>query len=110
MKGKYNIDIEKNRGKVQHMVNWVKQIGSEHKMGKMSVVIRLKLMEAVVLPSILYNIEAFSAIEEDEYRKLDCVQGNILKQLLEIPNSTPYQALLLETGVLPMKARVAYKK
>ena len=52
-------------------------------------------MEDVVLPSILYNIEAFSAVEEDEYRKLDCVEGNILKQLLEIPNytlsSTPFR-------------------
>ena len=70
------------------MVNWMKHIVSEHKVGKISVVTRLKLMEAVVLPS-MYNIEAFSAIEEDEYRKLDGVQGNILKQLLEIPNSTP---------------------
>ena len=38
------------------------------------------------------------------------MQGKIVRDLMEVPVTTPYQALLLELGIPTMKARVAYRK
>ena len=38
------------------------------------------------------------------------MQGNILRECLQLPRSTPYEAMLLETGMSTMKGRIWYKK
>ena len=68
------------------------------------------LGEVVILPSILYNAEAFPSYTNDEIKELERVQGTILRQFLEVPSSTPYYGLLMETGWLTMEARLDYKK
>ena len=37
------------------------------------------------------------------------MQGRILRDILEVPKTTPYMALLLETGMPTMEARLDYK-
>ena len=41
---------------------------------------------------------------------LESVQGKMLRDLLEVPMSTPYLPLLLETGMWSMEGRISYKK
>ena len=43
-------------------------------------------------------------------KDLEKTQHNILTQLLEIPESTPYVGILMETGIWLMESRVHYRK
>ena len=68
------------------------------------------MMEAVIMPSILYNIEAYPSIRKEEMAELESIQGKVLNGLLEVPQSTPYMGILMETGIWTMEAKYDYKK
>ena len=106
----YGINISKMKGEVQAMINETKQVGSMHEVGYMATQTRLKLLESAIMKSALYNVEAFPTITEEEIKDLEKVQHNILVQLLELPESTPYAGMLMETGLWMMEARVHYRK
>ena len=108
--GTYGINIEKKKEKLQYMISSVKNQASPTKVGVYSVESRLGLAEIVIIPSILYNAEAFPHYKEEEIKKLESVQLTILTGILEIPKTTPYCALLMEVGWWTMRARLAYRK
>jgi len=62
------------------------------------------------MKSLLYNAEAFPVYTKKEIEELEKVQGTILRQFLEVPSSTPYYGLLMETGWITMEARLHYSK
>ena len=66
--------------------------------------------QRVVIPSILYNAEAFHYYTENEIQQLERIQHTLLTGILEIPESTPYYALLMEVGWWTITGRLAYKK
>ena len=63
-----------------------------------------------MIPSILYNAEAFPSYTSKEIEELEKIQHKILTGILEVPISTPYCVLLMETGWWTMEARLAYRK
>ena len=71
---------------------------------------RLKLVDAVIMPSILYNVECYPTITSGELHELESLQAEIIAQIMEVPRTTPYAGMLMETGLLTMEARIAYKK
>ena len=71
---------------------------------------RMKMMETIMIPSILYNAEVYPSYTGEEIRLLERMQGKILREMLEMPKSTPYFPLLLETGTLTVEARIHYTK
>ena len=79
-------------------------------MGIYTVAARLNLAEIVVILSITYNIEAFPVITVKEMKELESVQLTIITNVLELPQSTPYYALLMEIGWWTMEGRIAYAK
>ena len=79
-------------------------------MGNLAMSARFNMLEMVLIPSILYNAEAFAVFTKDEMLTLERVQGSIIRGLLEVPDSTAYYPLLLETGVWTMESRIVYKK
>ena len=103
-------DLKRIKEKLPHKVQTVKNIASENNLGKMAVEARLNLLEAIIIPSLLVNIEVWPAISVREMKTLESAQGKALKQLLGLPISTPYYGVLMETGILPVRARVAYKR
>ena len=109
-RGTYEINIEKNEVRIPHMVATIQAIGSEKNLGTMAVQTRIKLMNTVIMPSILYNVEVIPQLSKKETSKLESIQHSILTKLMGVPRSTPYAGLLLETGTWTMQARVAYKK
>ena len=108
--GAYKINIIKRTEKLQFMIGTAKYVGSTKNVGNLAVEVRLFLGEAVILPSILYNAEAFPSYTKEEIKDLERIQATILRQFLEVPKSTPYYGLLMETGWLTMEARLDYKK
>ena len=108
--GDYGINTRKRREKLPFMIATVKRQANPKTVGKFTVDARLNLAEIVVIRSIIYNIEAYSVITMKEMKELESVQLSILTNLLELPQSTPYYALLMELGCWTMKGRVAYVK
>ena len=92
------------------MMMLIKRQASPKKVGIYAVGARLKLAEIAIISSILFNVEAFPIIKEGEMKELESMQLQILTNILELPKTTPYYALLMEVGWWPMKARVSYKK
>ena len=109
-KGKYLINIKKNQKKLQFMINSIKSYANDYNMGTMAVSARIKLLGSVIIQAILHGVEAFPVIKKEEEKELEKMQGKIVRDLMEVPVTTPYQALLLELGIPTMKARVAYRK
>ena len=109
-KGTYSINNLKNKTRIPHMVAYVKAVGSACKMGKMAIQARIKLMDSVIMKSLMHEVEVVPQLTGEEMRQMESMQHKILSKLLEVPISTPYMGLLLETGVWTMKARVDYRK
>ena len=108
--GRYKINIIKRQEKIPYMISYTKGIANNRNMGKMATNARLKMMETIIIPSILYNAEVYPSYTREEINLLERAQGKILRELLEVPKSTPYLPLLIETGTLTVEARIHYKK
>ena len=108
--GDYGINIKKNKEKLPFMIHTTRRESNPENVGTYAVDGRLKLAETVVIPSLIYNAEAFPAYKESEIKELERMQLSVLVGILEIPTSTPYYPLLLETGWWTMEARLSYKK
>ena len=109
-RGTYMVNIEKNLKRMPHMVATVKAEASAGNMGRLAVQARLKLVNAVVTLSLLYGVENIPRLNDNEVQKLESMQHQILTRVLEVPISTPYVGLLMETGMWTMKARIDYRK
>ena len=109
-RGTYMVNIEKNSKKVSYMIETVKGIGSPRNLGKLALETRIKLVNAVIMPSMLYNVEVVPVVTDKEIKKLESIQQSILTRMLEVPGSTPYMGLLMETGMWTMEGRIEYKK
>ncbi len=108
--GDYGINIRKKKEKLKFMITTTKNEASPKNVGVYALEARLMLAEIVVIKSILYNAEAFHEYQEDEMTELERIQHTVLVGILELPASTPYYALLMETGWWTIKGRLAYTK
>ena len=108
--GLYGVNITKRKDILQFMIGTVKRQASPRNVGVYCVEARLKLAELVIIKSMLYNTEAFSVLTNSEINELESVQMNILTSILELPQTTPYYALLMEVGFWTMRARISYRK
>ena len=104
------INIVKRREKLPYMISHTKSIANTKQMGTLAIAARLKMMETIIIKSITYNVEAFATYTSKEIEELERVQAETLRKLLEVPCSTPYLPLLLETGMWTMEGRIAYTK
>ncbi len=108
--GEYGININKKKGKLQYMISTTKSEANPKNIGVYATDARLKLAEVVVIISLLHNAEAFHEYKEQEITDLEKIQHTLLLGILELPSSTPYYALLMETGWWNMIGRLAYRK
>ena len=108
-RGTYQINTEKNKERVPVMIATVAAVGNKQ-MGTMAVQTRLMLVNVVVMKSLLHNVEVIPKLSAGEIKELEKMQHHVLTKLMNIPRSTPYSGLLLETGMWTMEARVEYRK
>ena len=108
--GDYGINIIKKKEKLPYMIHTTRREANPQNIGVFAVEARLQLAEVVVIPSILYSSEAFSTYKQKEIDQLEQIQHTILTGILEMPSTTPYYPLIMETGWWTMKSRVAYRK
>ena len=105
-KGTLERQIEDMKGKVQGMVRELRTIGKEEQIGKLSTEAQLLMYEKTVTPSLVFNLEVWTKISEEEWIKIERIQAKALKKILNLPNGTPYWGLLKETGIWPLQMKV----
>ena len=103
-------NTNKKKEKLQFMISTTRNEAHPKNLGELAVVARLKLAEVVIIRSILHDVEAFPSYTEGEIIELERIQHSILFGILELPSSTPYYGLLLETGWWTMRGRLTYHK
>ena len=108
--GDYDINTRKKKEKLQFMISTTRNEAHPKNVGDLAVDARLNLGEVVVVASVLHHAEAFPSFKEEEILELEKTQHTILVGILELPGSTPYYGLLMETGWWTMRGRIAYKK
>ena len=86
------------------MIQRIKRYGSIEKVGKLSLQVRLKLLETVVMPTILYGTEIFTNITKEEYQQIQKLQKKLLVGTFEVEESTPYWEMMSESGIWPILA------
>ena len=108
--GTLTTNIKRIKEKLPFMIKTVKEQASPTNLGVLAVQGRLKLCETVLIPSVLHNTEAYANLSKDNVDTYEQIQSKILKDLLELPQSTPYYPLLMETGCWTMEARISYRR
>ena len=108
--GDYGINIDKRQEKLSFMILTTRREASPQNIGIYAADARLKLAEVCVISNILYSSEAYSMYKKKEIDELEQIQLKIVTGILEMPSTTPYYPLLMETGWWTMRARIAYRK
>ena len=63
------------------MIGSTKRIANTTTMGKLAMSARLIMMEVVLIPSFIYNAEAFATLTNEELSSLEGVQATYVKRI-----------------------------
>ena len=72
--------------------------------------IAFKLYEAMIIPALLHNCESWISLDDSHIKLLQQFQEKFVRRLLQLPSSVPKVFLEYDTGLEPMKWRIAYRK
>ena len=86
------------------------KLASEENLGKYSTEARMIMYERTAVPAITYNLEVWTRLRESDWKRLEKIQSEALKNLLQLPKSTPYLGMLKEVSVWPMRDRINYHR
>ena len=108
--GTIETHLSKVEKRIMGMINGMKQIAGRDKVGYLSTQIQLMLYENTVLPALLHNLENWSDWRKKDIEHLERIQATCLKQIFNMPTSTPYWGMLVELGMWDMESRLVYSK
>ena len=109
-KGDHSTSIKKRESKIGLYIKQIKVYGNDYLLRNYTLDARLKLYNTIVIPSLYYNIEAWSHITKKEMSQLESMQYRILREITEQKAHTPYQGLLAELGIWPVERQIEIKK
>ena len=64
--------------------------------------IQKMLYEKVVLPTITHTMESTTNMTNLEIQEMELIQGKMLREIFNVPPSTPYWGLPIELGMMPL--------
>ena len=113
-KEKYLGDIVHTSGKIKHTIEDRKNracaisaeilaIIRDIPLGKYKMEIGLKLRQAMLLNGILFNSEAWHAVNEKDIKSLETIDEYLLRALVKGHSKTPIEFLYLEAGAVPIR-------
>ena len=102
--------ISEHKDRLKMMMREIKNVGNKCKVGSRDAEVQRLLYESTVIPTITYNMELMTHLTEKEEEELEKLQRYALANIYELPPSTPYWGILIETGVWPIKYRLMYKR
>ncbi len=101
--------IEAIKGKVNGAYNNITMWTSNKEFKGIKMKAIWKLVDTCIIPIMTYGSEAAKHTKRD-LQDLQQIFNNLLKKILELPQSTPNSALLKETGYIPMDMYIDRKK
>ena len=108
--GNNEVKIRKKMEKAKYMAFEVKRRGSYERVGHANMEVRLLLLETIVKPTLLANIETWCNISEREEQLITTHHHEVLCIVFGQRKNTPYYGILGETGIWPYRFVVLYKK
>ena len=108
MKGNLEDHIAEIDRKVCNTYSQIMAIGSPTQVSGEYLNVRLVLFEKCLLNSLIYGLAAWGSITEEEIHCIERIHGKYLKQVLQLPPSTPYAPMIIETGLWTAKERLKY--
>ena len=100
--------IEEMDRKACNSYKEILSIGSPCQVGAEYLNVRLELFQKCLLATIVYGIPAWGSISDKEIDSIEKIHGKYLKKLLQLPVSTPYAPIIMETGLWTLKERYKY--
>ena len=70
----------------------ISSVGAKHQVGKEEIRVKLKLYDTCLMPALLYGLEAWGGIDENEMNEIEKIQG----------------WALIKTSTLPANQRIQY--
>ena len=83
------------------LLSQTKSVCSDSILSQIKVEMMFKIYETCIIPCLLYGSETWT-LNSTEKQYLSKIQGNILRKILKIPESTPLLALFMDTGIYPI--------
>ena len=102
--------IKKRMEKAKYMAHEVRRMGNGESVGNADVSVRFLLLETLVKPSLLANVETWSNISKKEEKMITKTHYEVLRIVFEQKRNTPYLGIIAETGIWPYKHVIVYKK
>ena len=78
--------------------------------GKYFIEMALLFRNSMLINSMLCSIEALYGLHNIHIDKLEKVDKYLMRQILNAPNSTPIEALYLETGAMPIRFLIVSRR
>ena len=106
-----NIDhqIKVKQQKVKGITSQIKALTKEQVTSKMSLKPQIDMYKVIVIPTLLYGCETWT-LSKKQLEQLEQTQNEIIRQILKTAKGTPKPALLLETGIIPIKYQIYIKQ
>ena len=85
-------------GKVEAAYQTILYIAKDKIFKGLKMAIIWKLVETCIIPIITYGAESRTTTHK-ESQKIQTIMNNIIKRILQVPQSTPNDAITIETGI-----------
>ena len=96
--------------KVNAVVRETNKICSPGKVGKYEFEGKKLMYDSQIVPSIYFNIEAWTNMRKADVEKLKSIQGQLIRRIFGLPKCTPYIGMLFEMEITPIMKQLLYKK
>ena len=81
-------------------------IGAKNQVGKEEIRVKLKLFDTCLMTALTYGMEAWANIRSVEMREIEKIQGKALNRIFQLPVSTTYTGIIMETGIWPAEQKI----
>ena len=108
-KGNLEDHIKMLEGKVEAAYQTILHIAKDKNFKGLKMAIIWKLVETCIIPIIKYGAESRTTTHK-ESQKIQTIMNNIIKRILQVPQSTPNDAITIETGILNIQTITEIKQ
>ena len=84
----------------------ISAIGAKHQVGKEEISVKLKLYEACLMSALLYGLEAWRKIHNDQVNEIEKVQERALKRIFRLLITTSNIGIIMGTGTWSAYQRI----
>ena len=109
-KGTLDLCISKRINAAMGVIHEIKFLTKQEAFKKQSFEISIKLIEAILMPKVLYACETWTNLTKMQINSLEKLQKDAVTIINSLPQSMPYDGIVFECGLLPMEFRVKEKR